>query len=124
MCCTRATTFGSRINSPAPEGPVSLIGPKGRLDHVRVVGPARDHDQVEVSRTDALHLGIDPPLRESGDLARTPGIRIEGPVGMIDLSSGVICSLRHLHASPADAAVLGLHDRDRVEISSRQASVR
>ena len=96
---------------------VSLIGPKGRLDHVRVLGPARDHDQVEVSRTDALHLGIDPPLRESGDLARTPGIRIQGPVGVIDLPNGVICALRHLHASPADAAVLGLRDRDRVEIS-------
>ncbi|HUX74565.1 MAG TPA: phosphate propanoyltransferase [Steroidobacteraceae bacterium] len=93
---------------------VNLIGPKGRLDRVRVVGPARARTQVELSRSDEIALGVDAPLRESGDLAGTPGIVIEGPLGRLRLDHGVICSLRHLHMSPADAAVLGLSDQQRV----------
>ncbi|MCC7200664.1 MAG: acetate/propionate family kinase, partial [Gammaproteobacteria bacterium] len=75
---------------------VSLVGPKGRLDGVRIVGPARAHDQVEVSRTDEFLLGVDAPVRESGDIEHTPGIRIEGPAGAITLRKGVICAWRHV----------------------------
>jgi acetate kinase len=96
---------------------VTLIGPKGRLEHVRVVGPARAADQVELARTDEIALGVDAPLRESGDLAGTPGIVVEGPAGRVTLAHGVLCSLRHLHMSPADAAALGVRDQDRVAVA-------
>jgi acetate kinase len=101
----------------AAEETVTLIGPHGRIPHVRVVGPPRAVNQVEVSRTDALTLGINAPVRESGDLAGTPGILIEGPRGSVQLDSGVICALRHVHMSPADAAVLGYKDQDRIELA-------
>lgn len=101
----------------ASEECVTLDGPKGRLEGVRVVGPARAEDQVELSRTDAIALGIDAPVRESGDLAATPGIILRGPAGSVVLSQGVICSLRHVHMSPADAAVLDLKDQDQIELS-------
>jgi acetate kinase len=101
----------------ASEETVTLIGPKGRLEHVRVVGPARTEDQVEISRTDAVALGIDPPVRESGDLEDTPGITLSGPMGTVALRAGVICSMRHIHMSPADAITLGLKDQDQIAVS-------
>jgi propanediol utilization protein len=100
----------------AAEETVALVGPCGRLDHVRV-GPARQEDQVEISRSDAMTLGIDPPIRESGHLAGTPGLLVEGPAGNVTLDHGAICALRHIHMSPADADVLGLKDQDRVEVA-------
>jgi acetate kinase len=101
----------------AAEETVTLVGPQGRIPHVRIVGPPRAVNQVELSRTDALTLGINAPVRESGDLAGTPGILIEGPRGSVQLDSGVICALRHVHMSPADAAVLGYKDQDRIELA-------
>jgi len=101
----------------AAEETVTLIGPQGRIPHVRIVGPPRAVNQVELSRTDALTLGINAPVRESGDLAGTPGLLIEGPRGSVQLDSGVICALRHVHMSPADAAVLGYKDQDRIELA-------
>jgi acetate kinase len=98
------------------EETVTLIGPLGRIAHVAVVGPPRPDDQVEVSRTDEFTLGIDVPLRESGDLVGTPGLIIEGPTGQVALDHGVICALRHIHMSPANAKVLGLKNHDRVEV--------
>jgi len=98
----------------AAQETVALVGPRCRLDHVRIVGPPRPEDQVELSRTDEIALGIDAPLRESGDLAHTPGIGIEGPAGSVRLQHGVICALRHIHMSPADADVLGLKNHDKV----------
>ena len=100
----------------AAEQTVTLIGPKGRVEHVRVVGPPRTQDQVELSRSDELVLGIDAPLRESGHLQGTPGITLEGPAGRVPLDHGVVCSLRHLHVSPADAVALGLKDQQRIAI--------
>jgi len=96
---------------------VTLLGPRGRLDHVRVLGPARSADQVELSRTDARTLGLAPPLRLSGDLDGTPGVTIEGPRGKVVLTSGVVCALRHIHMSPADAVRLDVRDRDIVEVA-------
>ncbi len=98
----------------AAEETVALVGPRGRLDNVRIVGPPRAEDQVEVSRTDEIELGINAPLRESGQLADTPGIVIEGPEGNVRLRRGVIRALRHIHMSPADADVLGLKNHDAV----------
>jgi acetate kinase len=95
---------------------VTLVGPRGRLEHVRVVGPPRAADQVELARTDEFALGVDAPVRESGDLEHTPGIRIEGPAGVVTLRKGVISALRHIHMTPADAAEFGVADGDRVDV--------
>jgi propanediol utilization protein len=97
---------------------VALIGPYGRIRNVRVVGPARAVNQIEVSRTDAITLGIKAPVRESGDLIGSPGIVIEGPRAQVQLGTGVICAFRHIHMSPADAERLAVKDRDRVEVST------
>jgi acetate kinase len=109
-------TLLSQPGQYAAEETVSLVGPRGRLAHVRVVGPPRAEDQVELSRTDEIELGVDAPLRESGDLANTPGVVLEGPEGSVQLKHGVICPLRHIHMSPADADVLGLKNHDRVSV--------
>jgi len=101
----------------AADETVTLVGPLGRLPNVRVVGPTRDEDQVELSRTDQILLGIDAPYRASGDLAGTPGIVIEGPAGRVALDHGVIGVLRHIHMSPAVADVLGLKGHDRVDVA-------
>jgi len=101
----------------AADETVTLIGPAGRLPNVRVVGPTRDEDQVELSRTDQLALGIDAPFRASGDLAGTPGIVIAGPAGSVTLGHGVIGVLRHIHMSPAVADVLGLENHDQVDVA-------
>jgi acetate kinase len=95
---------------------VTLVGPRGRIPNVRVLGPPRAADQVEISRTDEFALGIDAPVRESGDIENTPGIRIEGPAGAITLKSGVICALRHIHMRPPEAEVFGVTNGDRVDV--------
>jgi acetate kinase len=95
---------------------VKLIGPRGRLDNVRVVGPPRERDQIEISRSDEIELGIDAPVRLSGDLAETPGIIIEGPEGRVTLPHGVICAQRHVHMNPDDARRLGVANRDVVAV--------
>jgi propanediol utilization protein len=102
----------------AAEECVTLIGPHGRIPHVRIVGPPRAENQVELSRTDALTLGMRVPVRESGDLAGTPGILVEGPRGSVKLDSGVICALRHVHMCPQEAARLGFKDQDRIELAA------
>lgn len=96
---------------------VRLIGASGRLEHVRIVGPPRDDDQIEISRSDELLLGLDAPVRVSGDLMGTPGITLEGPAGRVDLPRGVVCARRHVHMSPEDAAHLGLNGGDNVRVS-------
>jgi len=95
---------------------VTLVGPKGRIEHVRVLGPARAADQVEISRTDEFTLGVDAPVRESGDIEHTPGIRLEGPAGAVRLQKGVICARRHIHMTPVDAIEFGVEDGDRVDV--------
>ena len=95
---------------------VKLVGPAGQLEKVRVLGPCRQETQVEVSETDAKQLGINPPVRDSGDLAGSAGVKIIGPKGEIDLPEGVILALRHLHLDPATAAAFKLKDGDRVKV--------
>ncbi len=95
---------------------VNLVGPKGRVDRVRILGPVRKQTQVEIARTEEFKLGIDAPIRASGDLAGTPGIVLEGPKGRVELREGVICALRHIHMSPADALRLAVRDGDFVRV--------
>lgn len=109
----------SRLVQPtqyAAEETVTLIGPHGRLSNVRIIGPPRSVNQVELSQKDALTLGIDAPVRKSGDLEGTPGILLEGPRTSVKLERGVICALRHVHMAPLDADRLGLKDQDRIEV--------
>ena len=95
---------------------VALIGPRGRIENVRVMGPPRAADQVEISRSDEFTLGIDAPVRISGDLANTPGITLEGPKGRVKLEQGVVCARRHIHMSTADAARLNIEDHANVAV--------
>lgn len=101
----------------ACEERLRLVGPRRSLEDVRVVGPTRPRCQVEISRTDEFHLGIDAPVRCSGDLDGTPGVVLEGPAGRLALDEGVICAQRHIHMTPEDAARLGVRHRDLVEVA-------
>lgn len=109
----------SELSQPgqfACEEQVALIGPKGRVERVRILGPVRNETQVEISMTEQFQLGIQPPIRASGNLVNTPGITLEGPGGQITIDKGVICALRHIHMTPEDAIAYGLHDRDVVRV--------
>lgn len=112
-------TVRSPLSQPgqfACEETVNLVGPKGRVDRVRILGPARKESQVEISMTEEYKLGIKAPIRASGALKGSPGIVLEGPNGTCRLTQGVICSLRHIHMSPEDALTFGLKDRDVVTV--------
>ena len=97
---------------------VTVIGPKGEFSNVAVLGPERPEGQVEVSATDSRQLGITPPVRLSGHLIKTPGIRIDGPKGSILLERGVIVAQRHIHMTPEDAARLGVEDKQTVRVQT------
>ena len=98
----------------ACEEKVQLVGPKGALN-VSILGPTRPADQVELSFTDARTLGLKGvPVRESGDVAGTPGIKLVGPCGEVDITEGVMIAKRHIHMTPADAEAMGLKDKDVV----------
>jgi putative phosphotransacetylase len=103
---------------------VTIVGPKGSLEGVRILGPVRDKTQVEVSRTDSFKLGVDAPVRESGKLDGSPGLRIIGPKGTVDLEQGCIIAKRHIHMAPEDAARLGCNDGDSVNIHFEKGSRR
>jgi len=98
----------------AAEETVTLVGPKGCITGVRILGPARSLTQVEISRTDGYALGIHPPVRLSGDIEGTPGIAIVGPKGALYIPQGVIVAARHIHMTPADAQAFGVHDGQKV----------
>ncbi len=95
---------------------VTVVGPKGRFENVAVLGPARNAAQVEVSLTDARTLGVDAPIRLSGDTANSPGCTLLGPCGEITLPQGVIVAKRHIHLPPEDAARRGLQDKEVVKL--------
>jgi len=100
----------------ACEEQVNLVGPKGRVDRVRILGPARKQTQVEISRTEEFKLGIDAPIRASGDLTGSPGLVLEGPEGTVEIDEGVICAMRHIHVHPEDALRLAVRDKDIVRV--------
>lgn len=96
---------------------VDLVGPKRTIKGVRVLGPARKQSQVELSFSDGITLGLgDIPVRDSGMLEGTPGIKLVGPNGEIDLPRGVIAAIRHIHMTPEDAAEYGVKDKDLVNV--------
>ena len=97
---------------------VTIRGPKGEFERVRILGPVRKQSQVEVSKTDSFRLGIRPLIKESGDLTGTPGLDLIGPKGIVSLSNGAIVALRHIHMTPAQADALGLKDKDMVEVET------
>lgn len=97
---------------------VTLVGPKGELDRVAVLGPARKEAQVEISLTDGKTLGIVPPIRLSGKVEGTPGITLRGPEGEIQLSQGVMAAQRHIHLHPKQAERFGVRDKQVVRLQT------
>ena len=97
---------------------VTVIGPKGEFSNVAVLGPERKAGQVEISLTDGRTLGIDPPVRLSGDVQGTPGIKLAGPKGSVQLQEGVIAAQRHIHMNPEDAKRMGVQDKQVVRLQT------
>jgi acetate kinase len=95
---------------------LAIVGPKGRIERVRVLGPTRKYTQVEIAMTEQFKLGVHPPVRESGDIKDTPGCTLEGSNGSVKLERGVICALRHIHMTPADALRYGVRDKSTVRV--------
>lgn len=96
---------------------VTLVGPKGSIEKVRILGPFRNDTQVEISLTDSFTLGVPGVIRESGDLRETPGITLLGPKGKLTISQGVIVAHRHIHMHPDDARRMGVVDKERVTVT-------
>lgn len=95
---------------------VRLIGPRGILDRVAILGPVRKESQVEISMTDARKLGVKSPLRQSGDIGQTPGIVLASSQGIVSLDQGVIVAGRHIHMPNGDAERFGVVDGDKVSV--------
>ena len=95
---------------------VSLKTEKNTINHVRVLGPIRPYTQVEISRTDAINLGLNPPIRDSGDLKGSSPITIIGPNGILNLDEGCIIATRHIHILPEQIKLYGLEERNTVNV--------
>ena len=98
------------------EQPETQIGPKGRKERTADLGPARKATQVELSQSDCVDLGIQAPVRESGDVEGSAPITIEGPCGTIHLEEGAIIAHNHIHVTAPDSVMLDLHDKQRVSV--------
>lgn len=97
---------------------VTVTGPKGEFQNVAVLGPEREAGQVEISLTDGRVLGIDAPIRESGNIKNTPGAVLTGPCGRVTLPEGVIVAKRHVHLRPEDAERFGVKDKQIVRLQA------
>lgn len=106
----------SQPNQFAAKETVTLIGPKGKIQNVRVLGPARGSTQVEVSLFDGFTLGVKPPIRNSGDIKGSGAITIQGPRGQVTINEGLICAARHIHMHTSDGESFGVSDGDRVQV--------
>lgn len=95
---------------------VTIKTEKSEISNVRVLGPIRSYTQVEISKTDAFKLGLNPPVRDSGDLAGSEGITIIGPNGSVDLSEGCIIATRHIHITPAQMKEFGFEGMKSVDV--------
>jgi putative phosphotransacetylase len=100
----------------AAEESVAVIGPKGKFDKVRILGPARGQTQLEISKTDSFVLGVNAPVRESGQIEGTPGIKLVGPQGEVELTKGVIIAARHIHFHTSDAMAWGIKDKQMLKV--------
>ena len=101
----------------ACEERVTLHGPRRSIERVGIIGPVRRDCQIEISRTDEFHLGLDAPIRRSGQVANSPGITLEGPAGRLTLTEGVVQAWRHIHMRPEDAEHYGVEDGDVVSVA-------
>ena len=95
---------------------VTVIGPKGKFENVAVLGPERKEAQVEISLTDGRVLGIEPPVKPSGDVSGSPGAVLQGTHGRVELQRGVIAAPRHIHVKDTDAPQLGVRDKQLVKL--------
>lgn len=95
---------------------VDVTGPKGTIKNVRILGPVRPATQLEVSVADSFVLGIKPPVRDSGDIKETPGVKLTGPKGEVEISQGAIVASRHIHMHTSDAEKFELKDKDEVQV--------
>jgi putative phosphotransacetylase len=100
----------------AAEEKVDIVGPKGSIKGLRIIGPTRPQTQVELAVTDARGIGLMPPVVESGHLDGTPGIKLIGPKGEVDLDQGVMVALRHIHLNPEQAEDAGVVDHELVDV--------
>ena len=95
---------------------INLVGPKNTISNVLILGPTRPATQVEISLTDARSLGISVPVRESGDVAGSAGLKLVGPAGEVEITEGAIAAKRHIHLDPATAEELGVSDKQIVSV--------
>lgn len=112
-------TLAKQLSQPGEflsEERVALIGSKGRLDNIAILGPARSNTQIELSKSDAIALGVLAPLRESGDLVGSAQVTLEGPKGNITPSEGAIVAKRHIHVPLDVAKIHGFRDKERVSV--------
>ncbi|MBQ6256242.1 MAG: phosphate propanoyltransferase [Clostridia bacterium] len=100
----------------ASEEQVDVVGPKNTIKRVRILGPVRPENQVELALTDARSIGVTAPVRESGDVAGSGACKLVGPCGEVELTQGVIAAKRHIHMTPADAEQFGGKDKDVVSV--------
>lgn len=97
---------------------VTVCGPKGAIEKVRILGPVRKQTQVEILAADCFKLGRNTTPKMSGELAGTPGITLVGPKGTVETKEGLIIAQRHIHMSPSDALKFGVHDGETVKIET------
>ncbi|MBQ2675932.1 MAG: phosphate propanoyltransferase [Clostridia bacterium] len=102
----------------ACEERVTVVGTKKELPGVSILGPVRPATQVELSATDCRSIGVGIVIRESGDVAGTPGCKLVGPCGEVEIAEGVIVAKRHIHMTPADAEKLGVEDKEIVNVKT------
>lgn len=100
----------------AAEEKVDVVGVKGTLKGVRILGPVRKETQIEVSLADGFVLGVNPPVRDSGDLIDSPGAKIVGPKGEVVIEKGIIAAARHIHMHTSDAEKFGVADKEEVSV--------
>ena len=113
------------LNQPgqfACEERVTLVGPKKSIERVSILGPARPETQVELSFTDARTLGVEAPVRESGDVKGSAGCKLVGPCGEVEITEGVIIAKRHIHMTNADAEAFGVKDKQIVKVAINSES--
>ena len=134
LCCEHLEILFGENYELTPEKPLSqpgefvaeerlqVVGPRDMLHNVAILGPLRAQTQVEITWNEARKIGLQPPIRESGDLAGSSACRLVGPAGEVDLEEGVIIAKRHLHLSPIEAADLGVENGDivRVKVNSSE----
>lgn len=97
---------------------VTIRGPKGQFENVRILGPVREKSQVEISLTDTFRLGVKAPIKVSGDLDNTPGLEIIGQCGTVEIPYGTIVALRHIHMTPEQAKKIGVFDKEIVDVET------